>query len=272
MDFQSPQNYSKLEQGPSRKYEKEKFGLKVDLFLPTILLPRGVHLYRTDEKNASLSETVPNFFSNIYTAHLYQGRRTNEEITEYQVKEAAVLLDLNIETIQKLQVLFESALLQLKTKPVTSQTLKEIQWHEKSLKIFQLYLAREENGVYPTIPASMYRHISPENSTAQYLNRDVANILCAMGFDGWIVMPYNSTKGEGLLEYSLRHNGKSKFVEYYPEVMLCNHIQHLKKIGTKMYHATHRHKTRHYTRHANTKRHTRHKKRHNRHNRRNQTF
>jgi hypothetical protein len=56
-----------------------------------------------------------------------------------------------------------------------------------------------------------------------YLNRRMAEIICRLGFDGWVVKPYDIDRKTGLIQLSLTllASGEDPLIEYTPEVMLC---------------------------------------------------
>ena len=51
----------------------------------------------------------------------------------------------------------------------------------------------------------------------------MAELICGLGFDGWVVKPYDFDKKTGLIQLSLAllAAGEDPLVEYTPEVMLC---------------------------------------------------
>ncbi len=178
--------------------------------LPTIEIPANTVFHRADWEGVRLPSTdVPAFFGNRESINVYTRGKGNSVISSYRVKSPLVLFNMN---------------------PVSLILLSKLpQLTDEEKQYMKQYFVREGDLAYviPTIPfpsETLLKNYKEKKERGEevyipYLNRMIAGILCRLGFDGWIVLPYNPRKGEGLLQYSIVRNDLS---EYTPELMVCN--------------------------------------------------
>lgn len=174
--------------------------------ITTLVLPAGSVIHRHDHKGAvAPSEAMPAFFGNATSTRVY-GRGNPEAMSSYKIKRDVVLLHMNFTNLL-----------------TVAQTLDG-----EEEELMSNYL-QERNGqwfVVPTIPVGR-----PDAAGhIPYLNRKIADIICSMGFDGWVVKPFNKTKREGLLQFSIVHG----IVPYSPEILLCKWSDVAERMGTDM--------------------------------------
>lgn len=201
---------------------KEKTGLEVresssdsskaSMYYPlsTIKIPANTTFHRADWEGIKLPSTnVPAFFGNRESITIYTRGKGNSVISSYRVKSPLYLFTMNPINLIKLS------------------KLPQLTAEEKDY--MKQYFIREGDlaFVVPTKPFPseallqnyQEKKARGEEAFIPYLNRMIAGILCRLGFDGWIVLPYNPEKGEGLLQYSQMRN---EIFPYSPEIMVCN--------------------------------------------------
>jgi hypothetical protein len=178
--------------------------------LPTIEIPVNTIFHRADWEGIKLPSTnVPAFFGNRESINIYTRGKGNSVVSSYRTKTPLVLFNMN---------------------PISLIWLSKIpQLTEDEKNYMKQYFIREGElaFVIPTIPfpsealQQNYKQKKERGEEAYlpYLNRLIAGILCRLGFDGWIVRPYNPEKGDGLLQYSMVRN---EVFPYSPEIMVCN--------------------------------------------------
>ena len=180
----SPDIWSSLPAGPTEHK------------LPSVLLPVGSVWYRADRQGAkSPSTEVPAFFTTKELLAPYKkpfpGKPNlgDATVSTYTVTKEAKLFHM---TLNSIIALFQN--------PALTKEEKELVAHW-----FQL---PEESPPY-IFPA----FTRPENLGGEfpnYANRRMAALLCRLGFDGWIVKPFNPEKKEGVLQVSV---GKVKQIQ-----------------------------------------------------------
>jgi hypothetical protein len=196
--------------------------------ITTLVLPAGSVIHRHDHAGATApSEAMPAFFGNIRSTALYS-RGNPEALSSYRIKRDVVLMNMNVGNLL-----------------TVAQSLDG-----EDEEVMGQYLQQGEDGrwfVIPTIP------VGRPNAAGHipYLNRRIADIVCAMGFDGWVVKPLNSEKREGLRQFSLVRGG---LVPYAPEILLCRWSEVAERIGAGMDEMDGGRLTRHRTRRSNTRR------------------
>ena len=178
--------------------------------LPTIEIPANTMFHRADWEGIKVpSANVPAFFGNRESITIYTRGKGNSVVSSYRTKTPLVLFNMN---------------------PISLIKLSKIpQLTEEEKHYMKQYFIRDGDlaFVVPTIPfpsealQQTYKQKKErgEEVYLPYLNRMIAGILCRLGFDGWIVLPYTPEKGEGLLQYSMVRN---EVFPYSPEIMVCN--------------------------------------------------
>jgi len=196
---------------PNGKVFKEKGGPE----LPTIHLPVGSVIYRADHGGAKEpSSEVPAFFTNRGSTRAYR-RKQAGTLSSYVVTKEARLFDMNLNSLVKL----DEYLTTDKENEIFGNYLVDVGGH---LAVNPSYFTPDDLAEYQTKKVAM----------PNYLNRRMAEIVCRLGFDGWVVKPYDFDRKTGLLQLSLMllAAGKDPLIEYTPEIMLCNWKGHM---GTK---------------------------------------
>jgi hypothetical protein len=228
LNFVNPAVYNKLKLNSPRVYDSNEYGIEESVELPMILIPKGAIFYRSDRTGAQRpTESVPIFFGDRESIRMYQQTRSMQTgkviknlgdatITKYKVKDDLRLLRWGFDSIPQLQELLQNLLSQDNSKYSDIVTVDE-------LKLLLFYLNPQIGSVLPTLPASFYRK-SESTKYLEYMNRDIANIICKLGFDGWIVLPFDMEKRQGLIQKSLITKEESI---YPPEIMMCNWSKHL---------------------------------------------
>jgi hypothetical protein len=189
--------------------DKTKFfelanGPNTDTGLPTVLLPVGAELYRADHAGAKEpGAEVPAFFTNRGSTGAYTRGKTGT-LSSYVVKKEARLFDLNLNSILPLVPLLD----------------------DDEVEVIMHWFNHEDTYVNPSgfTPKNLADYRSGTSKYPNYLNRRMANIICKLGFDGWIVKPFDIKKRTGLEQLSYYVDGKSlktRIVPYAPEIMLC---------------------------------------------------
>jgi hypothetical protein len=189
--------------------EKAKFfelasGPKDDSGLPTISLPVGAELYRADHGGArEPGADVPAFFTNRGSTRAYR-RGAAGTLSSYVVKKEARLFDMNFNSLVMLGSLLD----------------------EDDVEVLMYYFNIEDLYVNPSgfTPADLAAYRANTSKHPNYLNRRMAAIVCRLGFDGWVVKPYDPEKRTGLVQISYYMDGgevKTREVAYAPEIMLC---------------------------------------------------
>ena len=174
--------------------------------LPTVLLPAGAEVYRADHAGAKEpSADVPAFFTNRGSTSAYT-RGAKGTLSSYVVKKEAKLFHLTLNSILQLVPMLEE------------EDMEEVLMH---------WFNPEEAYVNPSgfSPKNLALYRSNISKYPNYLNRRMAAIVCKLGFDGWIVKPFDPKKRTGLEQISYYKDGakiKHRFVPYAPEIMLCH--------------------------------------------------
>jgi hypothetical protein len=174
--------------------------------LPTIMLPIGSVIYRADHAGARQpSGEVPAFFTNRGSTRAYR-RRGKGTLSSYVTTKEARLFDLNLNSLFELRPYITKA---------------------ADRTVFENYLIKVGGqwAVNPSFftPRDLAEYQAKKVVFPNYLNRRMAEIICRLGFDGWVVKPYDVDKKTGLIQLSLTllASGEDPLIEYTPEVMLC---------------------------------------------------
>jgi hypothetical protein len=177
---------------------------------PTIEIPANTMFHRADWEGVKLpSNQVPAFFGNRESINIYTRGKGNSVVSSYRTKTPLYLFNMNSVSLlwlSKLPYLTEEEKHYMKQYFIRdgdlSFVIPTIPFPSEALQ--QNYKEKKERGEEVYLP---------------YLNRMIAGILCRLGFDGWIVLPFDPEKGEGLLQYSMVRN---EVFPYSPEIMVCN--------------------------------------------------
>jgi len=159
---------------------------------------RGDHL----EKKAP-SGKHPVFFGDIESAKIYT-RGAPEKISAYKIKNHPILFHLSYENIIRLS--------------------SDERLGPEDLEALEMYLnftTDEEGNEIPYIVPVEYLKGKANMDAKLYLNRRILNLVCRMGFSGWIALP------DTILQRNLvrvRNSGEKEYAlnPYNPEIALCN--------------------------------------------------
>lgn len=189
LTFVNSSDYGRLKSGDHFLIIKNRSG--EDIKLPVLILPEGSQLHRYDKEKKGLPSTeIPLFLGDEATYRIYAGKgKTAEEIdkskTSFVVKKdkEIKLLELNINSLESLKKFFEG----------------------DDYKFLSEYFIMLDGhlGIFPSIPYGKIGEIA-EGDITEYsytFNRRFAEIICKLGFDGWVIKPYNEEKGEGINQF-----------------------------------------------------------------------
>ncbi len=201
MNFTSPNSYEQLIDGEPLEFEIDGETIR----LPTITVPEGTILYRGDHKGPTVPKnTMPAFFGNRSSAMVYTRNAKNKGLTSYTVNTPIRLLHLNL------------------------NSARDFYYHPKltndDRKYVQMWYRKEIPAVLPVFPLGK----AGADGYTPYLNRRIAEIVCSIGLDGWIVMPWSMEKRRGLLDFSILTRQTRK---YTPEIMLCSWTKFMSQTG-----------------------------------------
>jgi len=202
MNFQTRNLYNYLIPGTPKSflYKKEN----EEIHLPTLILPEGSVIHRADHEGAkSPSNEIPAFFGDRKSIKIYaRGKPEAEAVSSYSVKRPITLFHMTLNTI-----------LDISVHPDLTKGDKEA--------------LRAYVGEGFVIPIKFLRKENIEKRL--YLNRRIANMICRLGFDGWVVNPYDPDKKQGLVQFII---SRQDIAEYSPEIMLCTWTNFLERIKT----------------------------------------
>ena len=213
-NFSLPDSYSALEKIPAaKKFPKGEYTLKLEevkSYFPTVTIPVDTILYRGDKGGARAPKpNMAAFFGNKASVGIYAAK-DDKNISKYRVKKAITLLELDMNSAYDLQAVL------IAHTPDGFLT-------EDEMELVYIWRDMETNAIRPTIP------IGPKDASGHipYLNRFMANLVCRLGFDGWIAFPYDPAKRQGLIQLSLLHG----LIAYSPEVMVCAWAEHMEHVA-----------------------------------------
>ena len=161
---------------------------------PICTLPEGSIIHRFDKEGAKdPSKNVPIFFGNKKSVSFYSGKKSDDEInatrSSYRIKRPVRLLHMNAESIGKIQQL--------------DITLEEMEFIQVYFRMGYVANSAGKNVETPLIvPAMPYGTIAEIRSQTyeKTFNRRFAEIVCRLGFDGWVIKGLNPDKEEGVLQ------------------------------------------------------------------------
>jgi hypothetical protein len=162
--------------------------------LPVVDLPIGTEFFRADRDGAkSPNSSVPAFFTDKNTVVPYTkpfpGKLNLGEttISAYRVKKSARLLHITLNSVGKI---FDHP-------KITEDDIEVLsQW---------LLVGKMLPYLYPSgfTETNLRNYQTGRTTFPMYLNRRVAEIICKLGFDGWIVKPFNPEKRTGIFQVSV---------------------------------------------------------------------
>lgn len=160
--------------------------VKTDAKYDIYTIKIGLIIFRGDfEKKTLINKNIPAFFSDIITATIFT-RGNSKYLYGFKVKKQPILFHLSYKNLINLK--------------------KDKRLREKELEALNKYL--------------QYSFINPidflnlEDAPKLYLNRLILNIVCRLGYDGWLVYPES-------LKQRLYNGVNYKYSFYSPEITLC---------------------------------------------------
>jgi len=170
----------------------------------TFTIKTGTQIFRGDHDSKKLPSThVPAFFTDVISATIYT-RGDPDKLSGYTVIKQPNLFHLSY---RNLITLFDE-----------DKRLTELE--RETLNIY----VQVSNSAPPYIIPVFF--MKPENAKGEhklYLNRRVLNIICRLGYDGWVALPETLLqrnmdtahfKATGEIRYRLN--------PYNPEIAICN--------------------------------------------------
>lgn len=216
---------------------------EADSEIPVIHLPVGAKVFRADREGSTEPSTnVPAFFGNKITIAPYAkpfpgktAKPESETHSAFIVKKSPRLFHMTLNTLIQLGGMMERKL-------DIAESEDEEEFFKYALETLGLYFNFEAGCVIPSLPIEPSKWSKGDKKFRHYLNRAMAEIVCRLGFDGWMVKPFDPEKKQGMLQVSIMKlkeiSDKTKIpipillehtvalqgasVEYPPEVMLCN--------------------------------------------------
>ena len=220
LQFNSPEDYDKLEAGFFEEEFEYSDGSKVKVAYPTITIPEGTIVHRS-ERNGETNPSVnfPAFFGNMESIEIYSRKNPNA-YSHYTFKKDALLIVLSYETLEILKI--HPALNEYYSTTLNDYFVKDNNWMK------QYVIPVNYNPI--NIEKVQKGNKKVEELLLLYSNRILANFICGYaGFDGWIVKPLNEEKKEGMIQFT---KSNQVFSEYPPEIMLCKWDEFLEPIGS----------------------------------------
>jgi hypothetical protein len=236
-DFIGPAEYDKLEKIPGKELDSNKELEFQDLIdaLPRVKIPAGTIIYRADRREAKTPSTkIPAFFGNRKTIEPYtKSDRTADvnlsKIVRYRFKTDVELIELNLNSLSMLNIIFESLSPEMFSDTDLVLLNKKAAYGHAILSTW----VDEDGDVNPSLP--LYKlgengkaYLKKQSGFTVYLNRYIASLLCALEIPGWIALPYNPDKRQGIIQKSVKYGR----VPYPPEMMLCKWDDLLEPVST----------------------------------------
>jgi hypothetical protein len=178
----------------------------------TYTIKQGVKVFRGESAAGKIPSTqFPAFFSDIISASIYT-RGVKENLNIYEVIKQPNLFHLSYENLISL---FDN-----------DKRLSE----EERNALDNYVQVSDENPPY-IIPVMFLKKENAAGEFPLYLNRRIINLICRLGYDGWVALP------ETLLQRNLdsAHYKKTgimtfKLNFYSPEIALCKWDNFLKAV------------------------------------------
>lgn len=175
-------------------------------------LPVGLSIYRGESGGRKEpGSEVPAFFSDMVSAAIYT-RGNPANLFAYKVHKSPNLFELSYFNLAKLYEEEERL------------TLEERQ-------ALDMYLQVADSETPYIVPVAFLKKENLEGEHKLYLNRRIINIVCRLGYDGWIAMP------ESLLQrnmdtqyYAQTGQVRFKLNLYNPEIALCKWDDFVEKL------------------------------------------
>ena len=196
MDFRTAQDYSGLKRETEGGFD-------------IVTLPEGSTLYRTSTRGVPTASTRPVFLGDRKMVTTMYGNTEAESRTlfEYTTKKPAKLMVMTLASLKALAAGDETGLVQ-KFYLDYRETLPPSAFEAMESPLGVLGAKPDTPIIVPAQPTG----IGPE----AYANRDLAKLVCARGFEGWVAFP------NSVVEYDQPMRGRQRMAAIYsPEVVLC---------------------------------------------------
>ena len=149
--------------------------------VPVCMLPAGSIIHRYDKEGArDPSKNVPIFFGNKQSVKHYSGKSKPEEInatrSSYRLVRPARLFHATMNSLR---------------------ALKQAQLDDEEVEFFENY--QLEGAIVPAVPYGTLREMAA-GTRPKAFNRRFAELICRLGFDGYVVKPFNVEKRQGLIQ------------------------------------------------------------------------
>lgn len=225
-NFIGPAEYDTLEKVPGKELDTSKELEIQDLIdaLPRVKITAGTVIYRADRREAKTPSTkIPAFFGNRKTIEPYTRSDATSDvnvskIVGYRFKTDTELIELNLNSLGLLNIIFESLSPEMFSDADLVVLNKKAAYGHAILSKW----VDEDYDLNPSLP--LYKlgengkaRLKKQSGFTVYMNRYIASLLCALEIPGWIALPFNQEKRQGVTQKSVKYGR----VPYPPEMMLC---------------------------------------------------
>ena len=169
-----------------------------------VTLMEGLQMFRGDHKGKKIpSGKVPVFFADAMSAYIYT-RGDSKKLSAYVIKRAPKLFVLSYKNILKL----------------IDETLLE---DDETAALEQFFQVDIQQKIPFIVPVGFLKKEDATGEHPLYLNRRILNIVCRLGYDGWIAMPDTLIQRNMDTQY-YKETGQLRFKlnPYNPEIAICN--------------------------------------------------
>lgn len=193
MDFTTPAVYAGLKVDDSNGWE-------------TVVLPAGSTVYRADPMGKRQpSQGVPNFFSDKESIRPYmRGKSEAETVTNYTTTKPLRLFAMTAGNVNAIAGMDEYA-----------------DFMQDSYMV--AVIDEDGNEVLAVEPATPLK-VTKTGKVLEYSNRKFAEIICKLGFQGWVALPNTDLKQLNLDVAHYQSTGElvKRVNPYTPEIVLCD--------------------------------------------------
>jgi hypothetical protein len=196
------------------EHDKEGKIFKMKTSFKCYRIPKGTRVHRADHAGAQTpNNAMPAFFGNMESVGLYS-RGNPGAFTHYTFSKDCEIVILDFEFLKKMK--YHPAM------------------EEEDFEVLGAYFDSDEGYVRPIgfMPENLVAYTrSNKKYPPKYLNRRMAELVCKLGFPGWMVLPFNVPKRQGLIQI---HPRLQERLAYAPEIMLCTWTDYLVPDGSSV--------------------------------------
>ena len=170
-----------------------------------VTLMEGLQMFRGDHVGKKIpSGKVPVFFADAMSAYIYT-RGDSKKLSAYVVKTQPKLFVLSYKNILKL---------------IDDETHLE---EEEKTALEQFLQVDVDRKIPYIVPVGFLKKEDALGDHKLYLNRRILNIVCRLGYDGWIAMP-DTLVQRNMDARHYKETGELRFKlnPYNPEIAICN--------------------------------------------------